>query len=485
MSKIETPVAEKAKGSRKPRKEAPKPSIPKVPEGFKIQTVPFGSLRADWTRNVGKDRADPETKTRIRVLADAFTAGRVYGFADPLLVSDAHDGTYNVEDGYTRHAALEYAKVPADFPVPIVVVPAGMSEIEKESLLLSMNSSQARSDYNPMRRALRHASLIAKMEETGISRDDAKEQAALASGIDAATLGQLLYLLEAPEAIREMLLSGRISRSVANQFLDPKTGKWFDAAKVDGILKCVPAREAKKKILTTSAITDATTIYRHKGDDSETVEAPVASESEEGPKPTPAAPKTPGKKKKGKKAKKSGTKKLADVLDDPVQTPGRATVLSLVDEIAARALAEPETDLDGLWFGKEDKYTPTAAATLAFALGALWAKDGWGKSIIPLPKLREGEKHITSAVRMGLLRKMFEEEVGKAVVRNLTAGDDSFTAEDISVFNAMVEGKDASGKFFHERPGTLHERCAELREAIAMTQPNGAEVVSSGKKGKK
>lgn len=191
--------------------------------------VPYKELRlADGFNPRNGDR--PAYKAHVDWLAEQMIS-RGYDRTKPMaafVVNEDGKNVFYVTDGHTRHRAFAQAiasnsELSGDTMIPVIVHPAGTNA---EDLTVSVLTSATGMPLEPMEMA------------TGIKRlldygwDEKRVSERL--GFTVAYVKQLLELLSAPKAVREMVKKGEVSATLAVKTVR-KSGK--DAAKVlkDGL----------------------------------------------------------------------------------------------------------------------------------------------------------------------------------------------------------------------------------------------------------
>ena len=177
-------------------------------------------------RNQPRKRFDDEA---LRELADSIAQ---HGVLQPLLVRPMTDGSYQLVAGERRWRASQMAGL---LEVPVVV--REMSEQQASAVALIENLQ--REDLNPMEEALGFKSL---METYGLTQ----EETAAAVNKSRPAVTNALRLLNLPQAITEMVTTGKLSAGHARAILSFDTEAEMIAAANQTVDKQLSVREVER-----------------------------------------------------------------------------------------------------------------------------------------------------------------------------------------------------------------------------------------------
>ena len=135
----------------------------------------------------------------------------VHGVIQPLTVRDLPNGYYQIIAGERRWRAARMANLSE---IPAVIVEAD----DRKAMELALIENLQRQDLNPMEEALGYRSL---MEDYGLTQ----EETASRVGKSRPAVANALRLLQLPEAIMEMLRSGKLTAGHARAILKLKNEK--------------------------------------------------------------------------------------------------------------------------------------------------------------------------------------------------------------------------------------------------------------------
>lgn len=144
-------------------------------------------------------------------LEDLISSIREHGVLQPIVVTDKHDGTYQLIAGERRLRASTIAGLKT---IPSIVREA--TEIQKLELAIIENVQ--RSDLNPIEEAKAYQRLI---EEFGMTQDEVSRK----MGKSRPQVANMVRLLQLPTDIQQALVEGRISSSNARTLLSLSTEK--------------------------------------------------------------------------------------------------------------------------------------------------------------------------------------------------------------------------------------------------------------------
>lgn len=149
----------------------------------------------------------------LQTLADSIAA---HGLIQPLAVRQSENGYYQIIAGERRWRAARLAGLTE---VPAVVLEAD----DRTVMELALIENLQRSDLNPIEEALGYRAL---MEEYGLTQEQTAEQV----GKSRPAVANALRLLALPDAILEMVESGKLTAGHARAVLSLKSEKQQKAA---------------------------------------------------------------------------------------------------------------------------------------------------------------------------------------------------------------------------------------------------------------
>lgn len=191
--------------------------------------VPYKELRIAPGFNL-REKDDPKYKAHVEWLTGQMIS-RGYDRTKPMagyVVNEDGSNVIYVTDGHSRHMAFGQAiesntELSGDTLIPVIMHPAGTNA---EDLTVSLLTSATGKPLEP----LENANGIKRLLDYGWDEKRVAERL----GFTVAYVKQLLELLSAPKAVREMVKTGEVSATLAVKTVR-KSGK--DAAKVlkDGL----------------------------------------------------------------------------------------------------------------------------------------------------------------------------------------------------------------------------------------------------------
>ena len=178
------------------------------------------------------NRDQPRKQFDDEALADLSASIAQHGVLQPLLVRPMPDGTYQLVAGERRWRASRMAGLTE---VPVVI--RDMNEQEAAELALIENLQ--REDLNPMEEAIGYRTL---MDNYGMTQ----EQAAQVVNKSRPAVTNALRLLQLPEAVAEMVASGKLSAGHARTVLAFEGDDARIAAAKQAVDKGLSVRELEK-----------------------------------------------------------------------------------------------------------------------------------------------------------------------------------------------------------------------------------------------
>ncbi len=151
------------------------------------------------------NKEQPRKQFDEEALADLAASIAQHGVLQPLLVRPMPDGTYQLVAGERRWRASRMAGLTE---VPVVI----REMDERESAELALIENLQREDLNPMEEAIGYRTL---MESYGLTQ----EQTAQVVNKSRPAVANALRLLMLPEAVTEMVASGKLSAGHARTVL--------------------------------------------------------------------------------------------------------------------------------------------------------------------------------------------------------------------------------------------------------------------------
>lgn len=161
------------------------------------------------------------------------------GVERPLNVVRGEGDTFELIDGHRRFTAMTHAASkglidPATFPVPIMIAERGISDADKVAMMARAN------DGKPLT-PIEEATLFQRLLDMGLKLSDVCAKV----GRGDVYVRQHLDLLKAPDAVRDALRQGAISKTLAlNISSKAKTGK-IDAAAL--VAQATSSKEGKRE----------------------------------------------------------------------------------------------------------------------------------------------------------------------------------------------------------------------------------------------
>ncbi|MBI3963611.1 MAG: ParB/RepB/Spo0J family partition protein [Candidatus Kerfeldbacteria bacterium] len=173
-----------------PGSESGKGSQPQTPPGALI-------IQEVSTRDVRENPHQPRTHFDHAALESLVDSIRVHGILQPLVVTQAPDGTYELIAGERRLRAARLLERPT---VPVIV----RQVTDAEKLELALIENIQREDLDPIERAQGYRSLTETFHLT-------QEDVAHRLGASRASVANTLRLLQLPPQVQEALRSGTIT----------------------------------------------------------------------------------------------------------------------------------------------------------------------------------------------------------------------------------------------------------------------------------
>lgn len=178
-------------GSVSPSPAARAASRDELPTGLRY--VPISEIRPNPHQ--------PREAFSHAALDELVSSIKTHGVLQPLLVTVAEDGHYELVAGERRLRAAELAGIPT---VPVIVKKA--KEVEKLELALIENIQ--RQDLNPLEEARAYDRLV---NDFGMTQ----EEVARRVGKSRSAVGNAVRLLALPDAVKAAIRDGKISSSAA------------------------------------------------------------------------------------------------------------------------------------------------------------------------------------------------------------------------------------------------------------------------------
>ena len=178
------------------------------------------------------NREQPRKQFDDQALADLSASIAQHGVLQPLLVRPMPDGSYQLVAGERRWRASRMAGLTE---VPVVI----RDMDEQESAELALIENLQREDLNPMEEAIGYRTL---MENYGMTQ----EQTAQVVNKSRPAVANALRLLQLPEAVTELVASGKLAAVHARTVLDFEGEAAQIAAATAAVDKGLSVRELEK-----------------------------------------------------------------------------------------------------------------------------------------------------------------------------------------------------------------------------------------------
>lgn len=178
------------------------------------------------------NREQPRKQFDDDALADLSASIAQHGVLQPLLVRPMPDGTYQLVAGERRWRASRMAGLTE---VPVVI----RNMDEQESAELALIENLQREDLNPMEEAIGYRTL---MENYGMTQ----EQTAQVVNKSRPAVSNALRLLQLPEAVTELVATGKLSAGHARTVLAFEGEEAQIAAAKQAVDKGLSVRELEK-----------------------------------------------------------------------------------------------------------------------------------------------------------------------------------------------------------------------------------------------
>lgn len=198
-------------GAQTQEEQTPSPVQPEIPGISRTQPEKApAEQQAMGLLHVAVDRISPNPRQPRGVFNEAnleelSASIREHGVLQPLVVTEAEGGRYNLIAGERRWRASRLAGLEQ---VPVIVKEA----TSREMLELALVENLQRADLNPLEEATAYRSLV---DEFGLKQDDVAARVGKSRG----AVANALRLLRLPPAILEALSSGAISEGHARALL--------------------------------------------------------------------------------------------------------------------------------------------------------------------------------------------------------------------------------------------------------------------------
>lgn len=222
------------------------------------ELIPTGDGEAEGLRLVPIDAIRPNphqprtsmSQASLTELADSI---REHGIIQPLIVTRAPDGSYQLIAGERRWRASRLAGLEE---VPVIVKEAAPQDM----LALALVENIQRADLNPLEEALAFQHLV---EDFGLSQGEVAQRV----GKSRSAVANLMRLLSASAAVQQALLDGEITEGHGRALLGLTSDELQAAALSRVLQKQLSVRETEALVRHMRAIEEAPAAPRREPED--------------------------------------------------------------------------------------------------------------------------------------------------------------------------------------------------------------------------